>query len=125
MASPQRLEIFLNIQTAQGVKKPIGMVRDVRTRWGSTVRMLQRACRKRHIIKEWLKHPKNVNLQYLYPTSDEWKQVEYVITILHPFHKYTYLLSNTSDTTIDLAWSIYNNLFDHLEDIKQKLERKR
>jgi hypothetical protein len=125
MCSTVRLELFLTLQKDGGVKNPIGMVRDVRTRWGSSIRMLQRACRTREFIKQWLQDPRNRSLQYLYPTADEWKQIEYVITILHPFHKYTYLLSYSQEPTIQHTWQIYNDLFDHLEKTKELLRHKR
>jgi len=49
----------------------VGMVIDVRTRWNSTILMLERAIRKKSALKKFCqKHPKFVTL---YPTTSEWK----------------------------------------------------
>jgi len=95
------------------------MVQDVRTRWNSTIAMLQRAVRMRPVIREWVKtEPKFIDI---YPTSDEWKQIEYVIAILHPFLKWTNLVSTSTGPTIHHAWRIYNGLFEHIEKLESAL----
>jgi hypothetical protein len=124
-ASPQRLEQFkaLQILAGQPSRNVVGLIQDVKTRWNSTAQMLERALRMREIIKAWLQtQPRLIEL---YPTSDEWKQIQYVMKILHPFLVYTKLLSASKTTTIHRAWSTYNRLFQHLESTELSLTRKR
>ena len=100
----------------------MGMVIDVRTRWNSTILMLERTIRKKSALKKFCqKHPKFVAL---YPTTSEWKQIEYVIKILHPFYIYTKLLSSTRGPTIHQAWAVYNRLFEHLKRVQRQLWNK-
>ena len=87
--------------------------------------MLERACRLKSNIKEWLAKEEYRSFASLYPTNEEWRQIEYVITILHPFLKYTVLVSRTKGVTINKAWLIYNRLFTHMEVIEETLKRKR
>jgi hypothetical protein len=56
---------------------------------------------------------------------EQWRQVDYLLEILQPFHKFTTILSRTKDITIHLVFKIYNKLFEHLEKSIQQLRRKR
>jgi hypothetical protein len=56
---------------------------------------------------------------------EEWRQIEYLLWITHPFFQFTTLLSQTKDVTIHLVFSIYNKLFDHLEKSTRQLTRKK
>lgn len=58
-------------------------------------------------------------------TREEWRQVEYLLWITHPFYRFTTVLSQTKDVTIHLVFSIYNKLFTHLEQSKARLQRKK
>jgi hypothetical protein len=124
-ASPQRLESFKKLQEddPDNDKLPVGMIQDVKTRWNSTILMLERACRLRKYIKVWVEdHP---NKRACYPSLDEWKQIDYVICALNPFLNYTLLVSSSKGITIDKAWQIYNTLLAHIEGLRQNLQKKR
>jgi hypothetical protein len=56
---------------------------------------------------------------------EEWRQIEYLLSLTQPFFKFTSLLSQTKDVTIHLVFSIYNKLFDHLGTAATQLERKK
>ena len=124
-ASPQRLEEFKKLQEddPDNSKLPVGMIQDVKTRWNSTVLMLERACRLRKYIKAWVEN--NPKERTCYPSLDEWKQINYVIIALNPFLNFTLLVSSSKSVTIDKAWQIYNTLLGHIETLRGSLERKR
>lgn len=58
-------------------------------------------------------------------SSDEWRQVDYLITILQPFFQFTEAISVSKDVTIYIVFSVYNKLFGHIESSIRKLQRKK
>lgn len=58
-------------------------------------------------------------------SQEQWRQVDYLLCILQPFHRFTTLLSKTKDVTIHRVFKVYNKLFDHLEKSIRQLRRKR
>jgi hypothetical protein len=56
--------------------------------------------------------------------QEEWRQVEYLLLIMKPFFDFTNVLSKTRDVTVHHVFSIYNKLFNHLDDAEKKLKRK-
>jgi ribosomal protein S15P/S13E len=50
--------------------------------------------------------------------------VEYLLLITKPFFDFTNVLSKTRDVTVHHVFSIYNKLFNHLDDAEKKLKRK-
>jgi hypothetical protein len=56
---------------------------------------------------------------------DEWRQVDYLLSITYPFFKFTSSLSATTDVTIHNVFSIYNALFTHINKAKAQLARKK
>ncbi|KAJ6039228.1 hypothetical protein N7460_007260 [Penicillium canescens] len=117
--SPQRREQFLELQS----KEPkLVLMQDVKTRWNSTFLMLQRAKRLQTICD---KYCSECGLSDLVLTKDEWKQIDYLLSITQPFFNFTSVLSKTKDVTIHIVFSIYNQLFDHLERSRDQLRRKK
>jgi hypothetical protein len=57
--------------------------------------------------------------------QEQWRQVDYLICILQPFHRFTNVLSKSKDVTIHRVFKVYNKLFDHLEKSIRQLRRKR
>lgn len=117
-ASPQRREAFLNLQTKEPRLIPI---QDVRTRWNSTFLMLDRAKRLQSVFDQYC-----TTHQYLHFKLDveEWRQIEYLLLLTKPFFDFTNVLSKTRDVTVHHVFSIYNRLFNHLDDAEKKLKRK-
>ena len=64
--------------------------------------------------------------QYLHFKLDqeEWRQIEYLLLITKLFFDFTNMLSKTRDATVHHVFSIYNRLFNHLDDAEEKLKRK-
>jgi hypothetical protein len=56
--------------------------------------------------------------------QEEWCQVEYLLLLTKPFFDFTNVLSKTRDVTVHHVFSIYNRLFNHLDDAESKLKQK-
>jgi hypothetical protein len=84
--------------------------------------MLRRAKRLRLFFDQFCLEK---NTSYLMLDQEQWRQVDYLLWITDPFFKYTTALSRTKDVTIHLVFTIYNQLFDHLEKSINQLSKKR
>ncbi|EJD46026.1 hypothetical protein AURDEDRAFT_40006, partial [Auricularia subglabra TFB-10046 SS5] len=89
-SSSQRRQIFLDIQTAAGVKQPVHLIKDMPVRWSSTNNMIKRAYENReHIVqliteleraeKDWKKRGA---LSALHLSEDEWAQLKLLLELL-------------------------------------------
>jgi hypothetical protein len=94
---------------------------DVKTRWDSTNRMLMRVKKLRKAVDKFTVE----QCPHLALSDKEWKQIDYLISILRPFAVFTQLIGSTRSPTIHTVFDIYNILLDHIERCKAKLERKR
>jgi hypothetical protein len=97
-------------------------IQDVRTRWNSTFLMLRRARRLQSAFDDFCAQ---FNLTDLKMNKDEWRQVDYLLSITYPFFKFTSSLSATKDVTIHNVFGIYNALFTHIDKAKAQLARKK
>ena len=97
-------------------------IQDVQTRWNSTFLMLRRAKRLESSFNCFCLEYAHTHLQI---TSDEWRQVDYLLCIMRPFFQFTTALSKTKDVTIHTVFNIYNRLFDHLERSIRQLKGKK
>lgn len=97
-------------------------MQDVRTRWNSTYLMLRRAKRLQSVLNEFCTQYENHELQ---PSREEWRQIDYLLSITQPFFTFTTSLSKTKEVTIHSVFAIYNNLFAHLEKSRAQLARKK
>jgi hypothetical protein len=84
--------------------------------------MLRRAKRLRSDLDRFCDEYEAIHLKM---TSDEWRQVDYLLCITQPFFKFTTALSMTKDITIHNVFRIYNQLFTHLEGSIRQLTRKK
>jgi hypothetical protein len=101
----------------------VALIYDVKTRWNSTLNMLERALRMKEFTKEWiLKFP---TFKPLWSTPEEWKQVEYILEVLQLIRFWTLWMSKTHGVTIHRVFQVYQEIFDHLEDQVEKLQNKR
>lgn len=117
-ASPQRREAFRALQTTEPKLLPI---QDVRTRWNSTFLMLERAKKLQRVFNQYCSTHQYVQFQL---GQEEWRQVEYLLLVTKPFFHYTKILSKTQDVTVHSVFSIYKELFSHLDGVAELLERK-
>lgn len=83
--------------------------------------MLERAKKLQRVFNQYCSTHQYVQFQL---DQEEWRQVEYLLLITKPFFHYTKILSKTQDVTVHSVFSIYNELFSHLDDVEELLERK-
>jgi hypothetical protein len=57
-------------------------------------------------------------------SEEEWKAINYLISLVKPFNFATILISTTKGPTIYIVFLLYIILFNILKDIKRKLSRK-
>jgi len=62
--------------------------------------------------------------QYLHFKLDqeEWRQIGYLLLITKPLFDFTNVLSKTRDVTVHYVFSIYDCLFNNLDDPEEKLK---
>jgi len=82
--TPGRRNEFIDCQKAQA-RIAVLPIMDVKTRWNSTLELVERAYRLREITREWLQNPKYTEYLPLFTTPDEWTIVKYVMEVLRPF----------------------------------------
>ena len=97
-------------------------MQDVKTRWNSTFLMLRRAKRLQSTFDEFCRVYNQVDLQL---SEEEWRQVDYLLSITQPFFSFTNEVSKSRYITIHTVFGIYNALFAHLEKSKRQLVRKK
>jgi len=120
-ALPQRRQHFIEIQNNR-VKIPTTLLYDVKTRWNSTLIMLERSVRLREFTKEWLQT--YAEFTPLWSTPEEWRQIEYILQVLQLIRFWTLWMSKTRGVTIHRVFQVYQDIFDHLEIQISKLELK-
>ena len=121
-SSPQRREHYLNLQKGH-VEHPVTLIYDVKTRWNSTLNMLERALRMKDFTREWIREYECY--MPLWSTPGEWKQVEYILEVLEPIRLCTLWMSRTRAPTIHKVFVVYDCIFDHLDNQISILENKR
>lgn len=120
-ASHQRRERF---HACQQRKRPLNLVQDVKTRWNSTLRMMKRARKLREALSRYATECPNDKI-YTF-SEEEWRHVDYLIDILHPFKIFTEAIGRVeSGPTVHMVFEVYNQLFSHMEDNIRLLKRKR
>ena len=119
--SPQRKKAYLDLQ--DGIERyATCLVMDVATRWNSTAVMPSGAHRLRPYTEKWIKmYPV---FQPFWTTDDEWKVVQYILTILEPIQYWTLWMSKRQDFTLHQVLRIYGNMFDHFEAFMKRLRAK-
>jgi hypothetical protein len=83
--------------------------------------MIARFLRLWPVVREWTKLPGNENWIQVMPCGVHFTQLYHVVAILHPFHRFTQALSQTSQPGISLVWKIYDDLFNHLDEVSDVL----
>jgi hypothetical protein len=119
-SSPQRKETFHELCTKYGVK-PLEMIQNVVTRWGSAHDMLERAIYLRKPIDAFVR-----DLRYpaLKLSDTEWTQVEFVFNILLPLKATCMRLQQTSRPAMEKVFYTYETLFNELDRLSILAEDK-
>jgi hypothetical protein len=84
--------------------------------------MLIRALKLRHALNRY--HAKH-EVEYLQLSFTEWSQIEYLIDLTKMFCVFIKLIEQSKQSIIHHVFDIYNKLFDHLEQARARLSRKR
>lgn len=84
--------------------------------------MLRRAKRLQSTFDEFCQEYNQLHIQL---SQEEWRQVDYLLSITQPFFIFTNVVSKSKDITIHTVFGIYNALFNHIEKSKAQLARKK
>jgi len=122
--APGRRNEFIDCQKAK-VRIAVLPIMDVKTRWNSTLELLERAYRLREVAWEWLKYPKYSDYRPLFTTQDEWTIVKYVIEVLRPFRYWTLWISKRHTVTLHHLITVHNDMFDHMDGMMRALNKKK
>ena len=116
--STLRWERFQRACTAYDIQ-PMTIPLDITVRWNSTFRMLHKAIYLRKPIERYVDELKAKSLRL---TDAEWQQAEVLLMFLLPFQRCTVRFEcNSSYSEIDYVFFAYETMFNHLEDMKDKL----
>jgi len=122
--TPGRRNEFIDCQKAK-VRIAVLPIIDVKTRWNSTLELLERAYRLREFTREWLQNPKYSEYRPLFTTQDEWTIVKYVMEVLRPFRYWTLWMSKRHTVTLHHIITVYNDMFDHMDGVMRALAKKK
>jgi hAT family C-terminal dimerisation region/Domain of unknown function (DUF4413) len=110
--SPQRREVFRANCDLVGVKQ-LELIRDVDTRWNSTLDMISRALKLRQAIDSTLRSDRNFATLFL--EDDDWKSLTHLNSFLEPFKEVTVFMSSEKFPSVSFCAMVYNTVFDHLK----------
>ena len=121
--TPGRRNEFIDCQKAK-VQIAVLPIINVKTRWNSTLELLERAYRLREFTREWLKNSQYSEYRSLSTTEDEWTIVKYIMEVLMPFRYWTLWMSKRHTVTLHHVITVYNDMFDHMDGILRALAKK-
>jgi len=122
--TPGRRNKFIDCQKAK-VRIAVLPIMDVKTRWNSTLELLESAYRLRQFTRKWLQHPKYTDYRPLFTTQDEWTIAKYVMEVLRPFRYWTLWMSKRHTVTLHHVITVYNKMFDHMDGVMRAFARKK
>jgi len=96
---------------------------DVKTRWNSTLELIERAYQLREFTRERLKNPKYNDYWPLFTTQHVWTVVKYVMEVLRPFQYWTLWMSKWHTVTLHHVITVYNSMFDHMDGVMRALAK--
>ena len=93
---------------------------DVAVRWNSTFRMLQHAIYLKRPIRRYIHDVPGYDDLVL--SEAEWLQAEVMLIFLLPFQRCTSRFEcNDTNPEVDFVFFAYDSLYNHIEDVKEKL----
>jgi len=120
--TPGHQNEFIDCQKAK-VRIAVLPIMDVKTRWNSTLKLLELAYQLQEFTFEWLQNPKYSNYRPLFTTQDELTIVKYVIEVLRPFQYWTLSMLKRHTVTLHHVITVYNDRFDHMDSVMPALAR--
>jgi len=122
--TPGHRNEFIDCQKAK-VRIAVLPMMDVKTRWNSTLELLERAYRLREFTREWLQNSKIIEYRPLFTTQDEWTIVKYVMEVLKPLRYWILWMSKRHTVTLHHVVTVYNDMFDHMDGVMRALAKKK
>jgi len=122
--TPGRRNEFIDCEKAK-VRIAVLPIMEVKTRWNSTLELLERAYRLREFTRECLQYPKYSEYRPLFTTQEEWTIVKYVMEVLRPFRYWTLWMSKRHTVTLHPVITVYNDMFDHMDGVMRALAKKK
>jgi len=122
--TPCRRNGFIDCQQAK-VRIAILLIMDVKTRWNSTLELLEQAYPLREFTREWLQNPNYTEYLPQFSTQDEWTVVKYVMEVLRPFRYWTLWMSKGHTVTLHHVITVYNDMFDYMGSMMRALPKKK
>ncbi|XP_019087592.1 PREDICTED: zinc finger BED domain-containing protein RICESLEEPER 2-like [Camelina sativa] len=117
-ASEKREILFSKCVEVVGLQLKAGLIMDVKTRWNSTYKMLDRALKYRAAFGN-LKVIDGKNYKF-HPTEAEWHRLKQICEFLEPFDEITNLISCSTYPTSNLyfmqVWKINNWLISNSQN---------
>ena len=109
-------ELLLQKQLEQELVRLLRMVKDILIWWNSTYDMILRAKCIRFPLRDWLDEQilNDPSQERLSLSNLNWKKLDYLIILLHPFAEYTSLIGNSRDATINHTWNVYNCVYNYI-----------
>jgi len=98
---------------------------DVNIWWNSTLELLEQAYQWQEFTCKWLKNTKYSDYWPLFTTQDEWTMVKYVLEVIRPFRYWTLWMTKWHTVTLHHVISVYNDMFDHMDDMMRALAKKK
>jgi len=100
-------------------------IMDVKTRWNSTPKLLQRAYRLREFTCKWLKDPKFSDYWPLLTTQVQWTIITHITEVLRPSRYWTMSMSKRHTVTLHAVITLHNDMFKILDGIMRALAKNR
>jgi len=122
--TPGRRIKFVDCQKAE-VSIGVLPIMDVKTRWNSTLELIEPTYRLREFTREWLQNPKYAEYRPLFTTQDERTIVKYVMDVFRPFRYSTLWMLMWHTVTLHDVITVYNDMFDHMEGVMRALAKKK
>jgi len=116
--------MFIQCQTAEVWTAGLPIM-GVKTRWNSTLQLLEWAYQLREFPNECLKNPKYGYCRTPYTTQDEWTIVEYFMEVLRPFQYWTLWMSKRHMVSQHHVITICDDMFHHREGVVWALAMKK
>jgi len=120
--TPSRWNESIDWQNAK-VRLPVQPIRDVQTRFNSSLESLECAYQSQEFTPEWLRNPKYTDFQPLLTTQDEWTIGKYVIEVLRRFLYWILWMSERHTVTLHHVIDVYNDIFHHMDRVMWALAK--
>jgi uncharacterized membrane protein YpjA len=116
--TPGRRNMFIDCQNAK-VFITVLLIMDVKTRWNSTLELLERACRN------VFQSPTYAKYRPLFTTQDEWMIGKYVMEVLGPLRYWTLWMSKCHTVKLHQVFTVHNDMLDHMDGMMPALAKQK